>query len=91
MAEGGVLHPPADLIQGAVGDPHDMEQIGDAHRMFQPPYEACPVRLIQIGGATMPEAPGTCSTATDYAPLATLGSGGPLTMPEVPHMGALLA
>ena len=40
MTEGLVLHPPADLVEAAVGDPHDVERVGHPAGVIQPGRQA---------------------------------------------------
>ena len=50
MTERLVLHPAADLVDAAVGDPHDMERVGDPAGVIEVRGQAGPERLGQIGG-----------------------------------------
>jgi hypothetical protein len=48
MTEGLVLHPPPDLIDAAVGDPHDVKRIGDAAGVIEMRRQSGAERLGQI-------------------------------------------
>ncbi len=50
MAEGLVLDPAADLVEAAVGDPHDMERVGDPAGVVEVRGQPGPERLGQVGG-----------------------------------------
>ena len=49
-AERLVLHPTPDLVQAAVGDPHDMERVRDPAGVIEVRRQPGPERLGQIGG-----------------------------------------
>ena len=50
MAQRLVLHPAADRVEAAVGDPHDMERVGDPAGVIEVRGQPGPERLGQIGG-----------------------------------------
>ena len=50
MTERLVLHPPADLVDAAVPDPHGVERVSDPTSVDQAGRQASTERLGQIGG-----------------------------------------
>ena len=50
VAERLVLHPAADLVDAAVGDPYDVERVSDTAGVIEVRGQAGAERLGQIGG-----------------------------------------